>query len=31
MAILDSFDAAITLNAKRELMLEGTIVLTKGS
>lgn len=28
-AILDSFDAAITLNAKRELMLEGTIVLTK--
>jgi SAM-dependent methyltransferase len=29
MAILDSFDAAITLNAKRELMLEGTIVLTK--
>jgi SAM-dependent methyltransferase len=31
MSILDSFDAAITLNAKRELMLEGTIVLTKGS
>jgi len=31
MAILDSFDAAITLNAKRELMLEGTIVLTKGT
>jgi SAM-dependent methyltransferase len=31
MAILDSFDAAITLNTKRELMLEGTIVLTKGS
>jgi SAM-dependent methyltransferase len=30
-AILDSFDAAITLNAKRELMLEGSIVLTKGS
>ena len=28
-AILDSFDAAITLNAKRELMLEGAIVLTK--
>jgi SAM-dependent methyltransferase len=31
MAILDSFDAAITLNAKRELMLEGTIVLTKAA
>jgi SAM-dependent methyltransferase len=31
MAILDSFDAAITLNAKREFMIEGTIVLTKGS
>jgi SAM-dependent methyltransferase len=29
-AILDSFDAALTLNAKRELMVEGTIVLTKG-
>ena len=29
-AILDRFDAAVTLNAKRELMLEGTIVLTKG-
>ena len=28
-AILDRFDAAMTLNAKRELMLEGTIVLTK--
>jgi SAM-dependent methyltransferase len=31
MAILDSFDQAITLNAKRELMLEGTIVLTKAA
>lgn len=30
-AILDSFDAAITLNAKRELMLEATIVLTKAA
>jgi SAM-dependent methyltransferase len=29
--ILDSFDAAMTLSAKRELMVEGTIVLTKGS
>jgi len=29
LAILDSFDAAMTLNAKRELMLEGSIVLTK--
>ena len=28
-AILDRFDAAMTLNAKRDLMLEGTIVLTK--
>lgn len=28
--ILRSFDAALTLQAKRELMLEGTIVLTKG-
>jgi SAM-dependent methyltransferase len=27
--ILDGFDAAMTLNAKRELMLEGSIVLTK--
>lgn len=30
MAILDGFDAALTLQAKRELMMEGTIVLTKG-
>lgn len=29
VAILDSFDAAFTYWAKRELMLEGTIVLTK--
>jgi ubiquinone/menaquinone biosynthesis C-methylase UbiE len=29
-AILDSFDAALTFDAKRELMMEGTIVLTKG-
>lgn len=28
-AILDEFDAAMTLNAKRELMVEGSIVLTK--
>jgi SAM-dependent methyltransferase len=28
-AILDSFDAAMTHDAKRELMTEGTIVLTK--
>jgi len=28
-AILDSFDAAMTLSAKRELMVEGTIVLSK--
>ena len=28
-AVLDSFDAALTLNAKRELMLEGSVVLTK--
>ncbi|WP_372784891.1 class I SAM-dependent methyltransferase [Phenylobacterium sp.] len=28
--ILDSFDAALTWHAKRELMVEGTIVLTKG-
>ena len=27
---LDAFDAAMPLQAKRELMLEGTIVLTKG-
>ena len=30
MDILDSFDAALTWHAKRELMVEGTIVLTKG-
>ena len=30
-AILDSYDAALTLNAKRELMLEGSIVLTKAA
>ena len=30
-AILDSFDAAFTLHAKRELMVEGTIVLTKAA
>ncbi len=30
LAILDSYDAAMSLQAKRELMLEGTIVLTKG-
>ncbi len=29
MAILDSFDAALTLHAKQELIVEGTIVLTK--
>jgi SAM-dependent methyltransferase len=29
MDVLDSFDAALTLHAKRELMLEGTIVMTK--
>lgn len=28
-AIMDSFDAAMTRDAKRELMMEGTIVLTK--
>jgi SAM-dependent methyltransferase len=28
-AIIDSFDAALTRDAKRELMMEGTIVLTK--
>jgi SAM-dependent methyltransferase len=30
LAILDSFDAAFTQQAKRELMAEGSIVLTKG-
>jgi SAM-dependent methyltransferase len=30
-AILDSFDAAMTLSAKRELMVEGSIVLSKGA
>jgi SAM-dependent methyltransferase len=30
-AILDSFDAALTLSAKRELMVEGSIVLSKGA
>ncbi len=30
-AILDSFDEAMTRDAKRELMLEGTIVLTKAA
>ena len=30
MAVLDGFDAALTLQAKRELMMEGTVVLTKG-
>ena len=30
-AILDGFDAALTLNAKRELMVEGTIVLSKAT
>jgi len=30
-AILDSFDAAMTLSAKRELMVEGTIVLSKAT
>jgi 2-polyprenyl-3-methyl-5-hydroxy-6-metoxy-1,4-benzoquinol methylase len=29
--ILDSYDAAMTLNAKRELMLESSIVLTKAA
>jgi len=28
-AIIDSFDAALTHDAKRELMMEGTILLTK--
>jgi SAM-dependent methyltransferase len=28
--ILDAFDAAVNVQTKRELMLEGTIVLTKG-
>jgi len=31
LAILDSVDAAFTYDAKRELMLEGTIVLTKAA
>jgi SAM-dependent methyltransferase len=31
VAILDGFDAAITLQMKRQNMLEGTVVLTKGS
>jgi SAM-dependent methyltransferase len=30
-AILDSFDAALTWHAKRELMVEGSIVLTKAA
>jgi DNA-binding response OmpR family regulator len=30
-AILDRFDAALSLSAKRELMVEGTIVLSKGA
>lgn len=30
MAVVDSFDAALNLHSKRELMLEGAIVLTKG-
>jgi SAM-dependent methyltransferase len=30
MGVLDGFDAALSLHAKRELMLEGTIVMTKG-
>ena len=30
-AIVDSFDAALTRDAKRELMMEGTIVLTKAA
>ncbi len=29
LAILDRFDAALTLHAKRELMVEGSIVLTR--
>jgi SAM-dependent methyltransferase len=29
-AVIDSFDAALNLHAKRELMLEAAIVLTKG-
>jgi hypothetical protein len=29
--ILDSFDAALTWDAKRELMVEGSIVLTKAA
>lgn len=29
-AVIDSFDAAMNLHSKRELMLEGAIVLTKG-
>ena len=31
LAILDSVDAAFTLHAKRELMVEASIVLTKGA
>lgn len=31
ITVLDSFDAAMTWHAKRELMVEGTIVLTKAS
>jgi SAM-dependent methyltransferase len=31
LAIVDGYDAAMTLNAKRELMMEGTIVLTKAA
>ena len=30
LEVIDSFDAAMNLQAKRELMLEGSIVLTKG-
>jgi len=30
-AIMDSFDAALTRDAKRELMMEGTIVLTRAA
>ena len=29
--VIDNYDDALTLQAKRELMIEGTIVLTKGS
>jgi SAM-dependent methyltransferase len=29
-AVIDSFDSALNLHSKRELMLEGAIVLTKG-